>query len=89
MEIEALLALSNDKHQTFESLMQKACALEEKTSYMYGPPEIVKPSSEMYAEWLLTQDRHKEAEQHFSKVLARAPKRLIAMQGLQTIADNT
>jgi len=88
-EMKALVALSNDKPATFEKLMKEACSLEDKTAYMYGPPEIVKPSSEMYAEWLLKQGRNEEAEAHFSKVLARAPKRLIAMQGLKTIADNT
>lgn len=87
-EIDALIALLNKDETQFEKLMQLATTLEEETSYMYGPPEIVKPSSEMYGEWLLQKGRKEEAKKHFEIVIERAPKRLLAMKGLEQTSDN-
>lgn len=88
-EIDALGALFNGDEATFENLMRTATVLEGETSYMYGPPEIVKPSSEMYAEWLLDKGRYAEAKVEFEKVIKRAPKRYITMKGLNLASDNT
>ena len=73
----------NENQDLAEGLMKKAIALEDETSFMYGPPDVVKPSSELYADWLLSQKRVEEAEKHYNKVLERAPKRLLAIQGIQ------
>lgn len=82
-ELMASLALLNTDEESAEKWMQKATEIEETTTYNYGPPNIVKPSFELYGEWLLAKDRKKEAQQQFQKVLDRAPKRRLAMMGLE------
>jgi len=81
-ELKASLALLNKDEKTAEKWMQEATVLEEETTFSYGPPNIVKPSFEMYGEWLASQGRKKEAQVQFEKVLERAPKRRLAMKGL-------
>lgn len=88
-EIDALAALLKGEDDKFENLITQAIALENETSFMFGPPEIVKPSSELYAEWLIKQSRKEDAQLHFNKVLDRAPKRLTALNGLQEASLNS
>jgi len=83
LELEAILAIRNNDQAKAEGLMKEAVALEDATTYMYGPPDIVKPSHEMYADWLVEQGRLKEAKEHFEITLERAPKRLLALEGLK------
>ncbi len=85
LEMQALLALLKGNNDEAENAMKAAVVLEENTSYAYGPPEIVKPSPELYADWLMEQGRYKEAEKYYKKVLNRAPKRLLVTQGLEKI----
>jgi len=85
LELEALLAIRNNEQQKAENLMKEAVALEDATTYMYGPPDIVKPSHEMYADWLVEQGRYDDAKEHFEITLERSPKRLIALEGLARI----
>jgi len=87
LEMEALLAMLKSDKNAVEKALKAATELEDNTSYAYGPPEIVKPSHELYAEWLMEQNRFKEAEKYYKKVLDRAPKRLIVMQGLDKIGQ--
>jgi len=84
-ELKASLALLNKDEKTAEKWMQEATVLEEETTFSYGPPNIVKPSFEMYGEWLASQGRKKEAQVQFEKVLERAPKRRLAMKGLEAV----
>ncbi len=86
-ELEALLAIKENDHAKAENLMAEATKLEEQTSYMYGPPDIVKPSYEMYAEWLENNGRLKESKEMFEKVLERAPKRLIPSAGIERVSN--
>jgi tetratricopeptide (TPR) repeat protein len=86
-ELEALRALQENNVEKAEQLMAEATKLEEQTTYMYGPPDIVKPSHEMYAEWLESTGRLKESKEMFEKVLERAPKRLIPTSGIERIAN--
>ena len=65
--------------------LKEAVELEESTSYMYGPPEIIKPSKELLAEWLLETGHIDQALKLFEGVLERAPKRRIAVEGIQKI----
>ena len=76
-ELMAFSALLNKNEKSAEKWMQQATEAEETTTYNYGPPNIVKPSFELYGEWLVEKDRKKEARQQFEKVLERAPKRRI------------
>lgn len=84
-ELQALMAMKDNDIEKAEQLMAEATKMEEQTSYMYGPPDIVKPSHEMYAEWLETNGRLKESKEMFEKVLERAPKRLIPSAAIDRI----
>ncbi|MEM6963384.1 MAG: hypothetical protein AAF573_01380 [Bacteroidota bacterium] len=83
LELNALLALMNKDEETAEKWFEEATALEETTTFNYGPPNIVKPSFELYAEWLMQKNKKAEAKKQYEKVLLRAPKRLVAMRGLE------
>lgn len=85
LQLKAQLAMMQDEQTKAESLMKEAMKTEEATTYLYGPPEIVKPSHEMYADWLVEKDRHKEAKTFYTKVLERAPQRYIPTQALEKI----
>ena len=82
LELKALEAIQLNKMKTAESILKEAIALEETTDYMYGPPEIIKPSAELYGEFLMKQNRMDEAKKQFETVLERAPKRYIPLQRL-------
>lgn len=84
-ELLALLNIRQGNIETAEILMKEALVLEESVTFSYGPPEIVKPSHELYGEFLIEQNRHEEAKAQFEKVLERAPKRLIALEAMQSI----
>jgi len=84
-ELKAALALFNKDQTTAEKWMKEATKTEEETTYTYGPPNIVKPSFEMYGEWLLEQNRKAEAAVQFEKVLERAPKRRLAVLGIEQL----
>ena len=83
MELSAMLAMRNKDAIAAEEWLQKATKLEEETNFMFGPPEIVKPSNELYGEFLIDMNKMKEAKIQFEKALERAPKRLIASEGLK------
>ena len=85
LQLKAQLAMIHGDQEEVESLMQKAIEIEESTTYLYGPPEIVKPSHEMYAEWLHSNDRYKEAKDFYFKVLDRAPGRYIPTQAIKQL----
>ena len=84
-ELKASLALLNKDDKTAEEWMQKATVMEDETKFTYGPPNIVKPSFELYGEWLVAKDRKKEAQYQFEKGLERAPKRRLAMMGMDKV----
>ena len=83
MELNAVLAMLNDDNATAEKWLKEATTLESETSFSYGPPNIVKPSHEFYGEWLLKNNKLKEAKSQFENQLERAPKRLLAEKGLK------
>ena len=84
LELKSLLALYNKDEKATEKWLQEATVTEGTTTFSYGPPNIVKPSFELYGEWLLAQGRKEEAQQQFEKVLERAPKRRLAMMGIES-----
>lgn len=83
-ELKAVLALYNSDEKSAEKWFQMATDTETTTKFTYGPPNIVKPSFEMYGEWLIAQGRKKEAQHQFEKVLERAPKRRLAMKWMES-----
>jgi len=84
-ELMASLALLNKDEKTAEEWMKKATEMEDETKFTYGPPNIVKPSFEMYGEWLVEKGRKKEAQNQFEKGLERAPKRRLAVIGMKNV----
>jgi len=78
------LAATLEKNMTLaEDYFQKSIALQESISYSYGPPHIQKPTRELYADWLLSQQRNEEAAQQYELSLKTAPKRRLALQGIE------
>ncbi len=81
--LEQLLALkawlNNDPAAT-EDHLKKSILLDESLSYSYGPPFIQKPTHELYADWLVLQNRPEEAEAQYDKTLKRAPNRTLAVK---------
>jgi len=82
-ELQSLAALLRKDEKSAEKWMKEATAIEEESTFTFGPPNIVKPSFELYGEWLLSKGRKKEAQQQFEKVLERAPKRRLALIGMK------
>jgi tetratricopeptide (TPR) repeat protein len=79
--MEALFAdLEGDKEKA-RSLFEKATALETVANYSYGPPKIVKPSFEFFAEWLMREGEAAAAVEQYEKALERGPKRASALYG--------
>ncbi|MEQ8425913.1 MAG: hypothetical protein RIA63_14440, partial [Cyclobacteriaceae bacterium] len=81
MELRSLAADMDGNKAEAESWLKKASELEKNISYSYGPPPIVKPSFELYGEWLINNDRAKDALAQFDYSLQRAPKRVLSLKG--------
>ena len=66
---------------TTEEFLKKATGLEAASSYAYGPPVVVKPSFEMYGEWLLEVNRPADALAQFELSLKAAPNKTLSLNG--------
>jgi hypothetical protein len=84
-----LLALRSWKDNSVETeqLLMQAVELEEALSYSYGPPFIQKPTHELYAEWLLENNRPEEAIKQYDYSLKRGTKRLMPINGKKKSAS--
>lgn len=82
-QLQGLRATMDNDPILAEEYFLKSIALEESISYSFGPPHIQKPTHELYADWLLTQNRNKEAEEQYTLTLKAAPKRTKALKGIQ------
>lgn len=81
-QLEALLA-DLDKNTTLaEQNFLTSIELQESISYSYGPPQIQKPTRELYADWLLKQGRKDEAKVQYELTLKMAPKRRLTLKGI-------
>ncbi|GGG59761.1 tetratricopeptide repeat protein [Bizionia arctica] len=74
--------LENDVLNT-ENLLKETILQEQNLSYSYGPPVIQKPTSELYADWLITQKRYSEAIYQYTATLERATNRRLALEGIE------
>jgi hypothetical protein len=70
-----------------EKLLLEAVAI--GSGFLYGPPKIIKPSQELFAEFLLANHRPKEALAQFELVLKLAPNRLRSLNGQLEAARQT
>jgi tetratricopeptide (TPR) repeat protein len=81
-ELQAAIWNAQDKKEEALQLLKKATAIEDSMTFEFGPPLPVKPSHEMYAEFLLEAGKYKDAQDEFNKALARAPQRSLSLAGL-------
>ena len=86
-QLEALSSwLLNDVANT-ENLLKETVSLEQKLSYSYGPPVIQKPTTELYADWLMSEQRYTEAIEQYKLTLERATKRRLAVEGIEKATE--
>jgi tetratricopeptide (TPR) repeat protein len=69
-----------------ERLLKEATAIELALDAPSGPPEPIKPSFELYGEFLEAQGRTKEAAAQFEQSLQRMPNRRASIEGLHHTA---
>ncbi len=81
MELRGLLTTSGTVDKDAGKWFEKATDLESATSYSYGPPTIVKPSYEMYGDFLMKDGRAADAALQYDKALQKGPNRKLALQG--------
>jgi tetratricopeptide (TPR) repeat protein len=72
-----------------ERLLKEATAIEATLDAPSGPPEPIKPSFELYGQFLMSQDRQKEAAAQFQQALLRMPNRRISVRGLSSASPTT
>jgi hypothetical protein len=81
LELRAMFAWMHADDAAAERYLKQAVRLESSGSFLYGPPSVVKPSYELYGEWLLEQGRDDEALQQFEQTLKVNPGRTLAVKG--------
>ncbi len=84
LQLKAMQAWMKKDAVTTEKYLIQATTMETSSTYAYGPPNVVKPSYEMYGEWLLNMNRPKEALLQFEKSLESAPNKLLSIKGKET-----
>ena len=89
LEISALSASMKKDHVKAIELMKKATALEEEMSAPYGPPNLVKPTHELFGEILLRAGKPAEAAEQFKVALFRQPNRARSLLGAARAAAQT
>ncbi len=81
MELKGLLAMLGPVDKHAGRWFKKATELQSATSYSYGPPTIVKPSYEIYGDFLMEYGRAADAAEQYDKALEVGPNRRLALQG--------
>ena len=81
LEAAALAKSAQGRHDEAVGLAARAVAFEEEMSPPSGPPELIKPSHELYGEILLRANRPAEAARQFAAALARQPNRARSLLG--------
>jgi hypothetical protein len=82
-QLMALRAELNNDLKLAEEHFIKSIDIENSLSFSYGPPSIQKPPHELFADWLLTQNRNEEAAKHYSLALKNGPGRLRILKGIE------
>ncbi|HEU0253771.1 MAG TPA: hypothetical protein VFR12_12125, partial [Pyrinomonadaceae bacterium] len=89
LEIAALNASMKKDHAKAIELIKKATATEEQMTPPYGPPNLIKPSHELYGEILLRAGKPAEAAEQFKISLLRQPNRARSLLGAARAAVQT
>ncbi len=82
-QLLGLLADLKRDPELAETHFLKSIEVENSISYSYGPPAIQKPTHELYADWLISQNRLEEAAAQYKLSLKKGPKRLRALDGIE------
>jgi hypothetical protein len=82
LELSALLALSRGDKDQAVRLAKESADLEDKLSFDFGPPVVVKPAHELAGEVLLASGKPADAATEFEKSLDGAPGRALSLLGL-------
>nr|MBA3345790.1 tetratricopeptide repeat protein [Gemmatimonadales bacterium] len=85
-ELRALLHLADGREDEAVALLREAGALEDALVLEYGPPDVVKPSHELFGEVLLQLGRPAEAQREFARALELGPRRALSLLGLARAA---
>ena len=81
LELQAMYAWMHNDDTAAEKFLREAVDMESSSSFIYGPPSIVKPSYELFGEWLLEHGRSEEALQQFERALKIYPGRVLSVKG--------
>lgn len=87
LEISALAASVKQDHTNAIDRMKKAVVLEEQLGPPSGPPQLVKPSHELFGEVLLRAGKPDEAMEQFKISLLRQPNRARSLIGAARAAS--
>ena len=82
LELRALLRRMDGATDAALGLLGEATTLEDRLPRDFGPPEIVKPSHELFGEVLMELNRPADAQREFSRALDLAPGRARSLIGL-------
>jgi tetratricopeptide (TPR) repeat protein len=90
-ELASGIAHMEQKTADAERLLKEAVAIEATLDAPSGPPEPIKPSLELYGQFLNATGRPKEAAAQFEAALQRMPNRRASIEGLRrtTSAQST
>ncbi|HET9487671.1 MAG TPA: hypothetical protein VFO54_09560, partial [Chryseosolibacter sp.] len=85
-ELMALQSFMKSDVISARAHFKKATDLEEQLGHFFGPPEILKPTHELYGEFLLAIGQPDQAIANFEIALQKAPGRNQALAGLSEAA---
>ncbi len=86
LQLSALKHFMNGDLSQVTDLLDQATVLEESLPPPSGPPDLIKPTDELYGEVLLFLDRPKKAQHQFERALFRHPNRARSVLGLARAA---
>jgi predicted Zn-dependent protease len=85
-EVAALAKLARGDHDAALALAKEAAEIEQTMASPSGPPQPMKPASELYGELLLAARRPADAIPAFEQALLRTPQRTPSLAGLAAAA---
>jgi hypothetical protein len=86
-ELEAKIAGASGDSAAAARLAAEAAAAEDKFTFDFGPPPVIKPAHELAGEILLAAGRPADARRDFEASLASAPGRSLSLLGLMRSAQ--
>ena len=89
LEVSALASAYAGKFEEAIELLRRATSLEESLRPPSGPPDMIKPSHELFGEVLLRAGRPMEAAAQFKTALLRQPNRPRSLLGLARAAKTS